>query len=199
MVIRSGLKPATPSLRTVNNILSFVVVALAVYIIVSPFMPAGLYWWRRHITPSSAPVVAAKQHKPIPKTDELIIPSIFLTEEIHEGNDTYNELKKGVWRVPSSSTPDKGSNTVIAGHRFYYTSTAVFYNLDKVTTGNPVSIYWSGKEYDYKVTSTEVVEPTDVAVQDPTDKPTLTLYTCTPLWTSRYRLVVKAELTGVSQ
>jgi len=192
-----SLKWPAFSLRFVNNVLSGVVAVLALYIIVAPVLPAGLFWWRQHFESSSAPVTAARQHKPIPKTDELIIPSIFLKEAIHEGSDTYAELKKGVWRVPSSSTPDKGSNTVIAGHRFYYSSTAVFYNLDKVAKGNPISIYWGGKEYDYKVISTDVVQPTDVSVQDPTVKPTLTLYTCTPLWTSKYRLVVKAELTGV--
>ena len=48
--------------------------------------------------------------------------------------------------------------------------------------------------YTYRVTKKEVVEPTNVAalvVQ--TDKPLITLVTCTPLGTSRYRLLVTGE------
>lgn len=44
------------------------------------------------------------------------------------------------------------------------------------------------------MTKSEIVEPTDVAaLVYETDKPILTLITCTPLGTSRYRLLVIAE------
>ena len=48
--------------------------------------------------------------------------------------------------------------------------------------------------YTYRVVKKEVVEPTNVAaLVVETDKPLLTLVTCTPLGTSRYRLLVTAE------
>ena len=48
--------------------------------------------------------------------------------------------------------------------------------------------------YTYQVTKKEVVEPSNVAaLVVATDKPILTLVTCTPLGTSRYRLLVTAE------
>lgn len=44
------------------------------------------------------------------------------------------------------------------------------------------------------MTGSTVVEPTDVsALVYATDKPILTLITCTPLGTSRYRLLISAE------
>ena len=38
-----------------------------------------------------------------------------------------------------------------------------------------------------------VVTPNQTAIQAPTNDNRLTLYTCTPLWTARNRLVVIAE------
>ena len=48
--------------------------------------------------------------------------------------------------------------------------------------------------YTYRVIKKEVVDPSNVAaLVVATDKPLLTLVTCTPLGTSRYRLLVTAE------
>ena len=48
--------------------------------------------------------------------------------------------------------------------------------------------------YTYRVTKKETVTPNNVGVLVyATDKPMLTLVTCTPLGTSRYRLLVTAE------
>ena len=48
--------------------------------------------------------------------------------------------------------------------------------------------------YTYRVIKKEVVVPSNVAaLVVETDKPLLTLVTCTPLGTSRYRLLVTAE------
>jgi sortase A len=63
-----------------------------------------------------------------------------------------------------------------------------------VEIGDSFQIIWQGKEYDYKVVSTSVVLPTDVYVLNPTDVPTITLITCTPLFSTAKRLIVKGEL-----
>ena len=57
-----------------------------------------------------------------------------------------------------------------------------------------IYVNYNSVRYTYKVVKKEVVEPSDVAALTvPTDKPILTLVTCTPLGTSRYRLLVIAE------
>jgi sortase A len=104
-------------------------------------------------------------------------------------------LDKGPWNVYGTSTPDKGSNTVIAGHRFGFTSPyGPFYFLDKLETNDRITVDWKGTEYTYKVVGMETVPPTQVSIQDPTKNPTLTLFTCTPLWSAKDRLVVQADL-----
>lgn len=107
-------------------------------------------------------------------------------------------MRIGSWHIPGTSSPDKGGNTVIAGHRYTYSGSGIFYHLDKVRVGDPIYIYWQHKRYSYTVKSIHVVAPTDVAIEAPTKRAQLTLYTCTPMWTFSHRLVVVAVLTGVA-
>jgi len=129
------------------------------------------------------------------KTNLLIIPKIGVRIPIVEG-DNETALNRGAWRLPETSTPDKGNNTAIAGHRWKYRppSEKTFYLLDKVEIGDSFQIFWQGEEYDYRIVSVDVVLPTDVWVLNPTTVPTITLITCTPLFSTAKRLIVKGEL-----
>jgi sortase A len=131
----------------------------------------------------------------IAKTNLLIIPKIGVKMAIVEGT-TESALNKGAWRLPETSTPDKGSNTVITGHRWKYRppSEKTFYLLNKLVIGDTFKITWDGKDYNYKVIGVSIVLPTDVWVLNPTTKSIVTLITCTPLFSTSKRLVVKAEL-----
>jgi LPXTG-site transpeptidase (sortase) family protein len=124
----------------------------------------------------------------------LTVNAMDLTTKILEGKDP-STLFNGIWRRPHTSTPDKGGNTVLTAHRFLYTSgNNTFYHLDKVKKDDVITITWEDKEYTYKVSETRVVNPDDISIEAPTKDATLTLYTCTPLWTSKERLVVIAKL-----
>lgn len=184
------------TLRRFNNLLTTIVVLLSGYIAVTPFLPT-IEWWSRHEAPiiSAPPSVATpKPSDPnAPKENTLIVPSIALKEVIHEGPDI-STLRQGVWKLPKSSTPDKNSNTVLAGHRFTYAGAAVFYNLDKVRAGDTMHVYWEGKRYDYMVATIRVVPPDEISVEAPSKEPILTVYTCTPLWSFKERLVIQAKL-----
>ncbi|HSW37530.1 MAG TPA: class E sortase [Candidatus Saccharimonadales bacterium] len=185
--------------RQINNVLSVMVVGLALYILVWPFLPAANLWWRSHTGAGNGYVYHSKLQKgqkpsarPIPADNRLVIPKMRLDEPINEGK-TIAALHTGVWRRPATDTPDKGGNTVIVGHRFTYSGSSVFYSLNTLEAGDPVIVYWQGKEYDYEVMLSEVVPPNAVEIEQHTEKPILTLYTCTPLWTAHDRLVVIAE------
>ncbi|MBD3329688.1 sortase [Candidatus Dojkabacteria bacterium] len=130
----------------------------------------------------------------IPDGNRLIIPSIGVDVAIVEGDDE-DTLSRGAWRRPKTSTPDKGGNTVLTGHRFQYKppNNKTFYNLDKVQLDDEIVVYWFGTRHSYKVSSIFEVEPDQIEIEDDTDYPILTLYTCTPLWTAKKRLVVIAE------
>jgi len=125
----------------------------------------------------------------------LIIPKIGVEMPIVQGEDD-SALERGAWLMPESSTPDLLGNTVLAGHRFKYKPPhkETFYLLDKLEAGDLLQIFWQGKEYRYAVVSSEVVLPEQVEVLAPTEKPTLTLITCYPLFSDEKRLVVKGEL-----
>jgi len=190
----------TPRLRLVNNLLTIVAAALIMYLIAMPVLP-DVSWWVEHNTPFRsrtavalpAPKADKKEDRPVNNT--LVIPRLNMQQQIFEGASTAT-LHLGLWHRPASSIPLAGGNTVIIGHRFTYSDPAVFYHLDKVEVGDPITVYWQQQRYDYKVTSKQVVSPSDMAIERNTAKPELTLYTCTPLWTSRDRLVIVAALTG---
>ena len=188
------------NLRKINSGLSVVAVTFGLYLILFPFVPAIGYWIKSpEIKDNSIVQVADKESsssKPISKNNLLEIPRLNMSETINTGTSV-SELKKGAWQLPGTSTPDKKSNTVIVGHRFTYDGPGVFYFLDKIQVNDRLNVSWQGKEYTYKVASIKVVPPSEVSVQAPTDKPQLTLYTCTPIYTATERLVITAPLVGV--
>ena len=99
----------------------------------------------------------------------------------------------------ADSKPGQVGNTVLSGHssndiidkgdyKF------IFARLDQLASGDTIYVNYQGKRYSYTVTKKEVVKPTDVQkLVYKTDKPILTLITCTPLGTSTNRLLVTAE------
>ena len=82
---------------------------------------------------------------------------------------------------------------MLVGHRFTYDGPATFYSLDKVSIGDNIVVYWSSREYDYRVESIKVVPPTAIEVEAPTKDAQLTIYTCTPLWSAKNRLVIVSK------
>ncbi|MDQ3123410.1 MAG: sortase [bacterium] len=179
--------------RRFNNVLTVVAVVIALYIILLPLLPQ-LAWWVKEQSPiktwtSNQQEVAAEAEEPI-KDNRLLIPSLSLNKEIHEGGA--ESLNKGVVRRGQTSTPDKGSNTVLVGHRFTYDGKGVFYHLDKVKKGDEITVHWNKKAYKYRVTEIVVVKADAIEIEAPTKDDLLTIYTCTPLWSAKDRLVIKA-------
>lgn len=167
-------------------------VTLCLYVIVAPFLPQATY-----TLASKPPLVVAEEkgkQPTIPEKNTLVIPRIKLQQEIHENQVPDWGLAKGVWRDPTTSSPDQASNTVLSGHRFTYAGKSVFYHLDKVKADDEIIVYWNKVRYAYKVTSIQEVSPETREVLDPSEEAQLTLYTCTPLVTAANRLVIVATL-----
>lgn len=191
--------PKIFTLKRVNSLLLVTILFVNAYLIVMPFVPALLFSIQKHGHTEqkleqriNSPVVS-KDGADV-KPNQLIIPAMLYDHVINEGK-TMTALHTGPWRRPNTSTPALGGNTVIAGHRFTYTNPrGTFYYLDKVRVGDEVGVLWQNKMYRYRVTLTEVVPPNDLAIEAPTTNAQLTLYTCTPLWLPKNRLVVIAQL-----
>lgn len=188
------------TLRRFNNGLSVIVILLGLYITLSPFLPQISYWLKDKSPEASAPYegalansVGSNSKTERPDDNRIVIPSIQINEPIKEGGGIWVIHDGGTWRRPNTSTPDQDGNTVIIGHRFYGNNISTFYHLDKLLVGQKLALYWDGQEYLYEVTETKVVEATAVEIEEPTAEKQLTIYTCTPIWTAKQRLVVIAK------
>lgn len=126
--------------------------------------------------------------------NKIIIPKMGVDSEILEGNNE-EVLWRGIWRMPIGSTPSAGGNTIITAHRYLHRppSPKTFYLLDKLQSGDIITLYWEGEKYEYKVSDTKIIEPDDLTILHNTASDRLTLFSCTPLFTSQQRLVVIAE------
>jgi LPXTG-site transpeptidase (sortase) family protein len=126
--------------------------------------------------------------------NRLIIKSIGVNAPIVEAKGEWG-LDRGAWRMPESSTPDKGGNTVISGHRFKYLppNNTTFYLFHKLKNGESIKVVWIGKEYEYRISEIKKVKKTDVSILDQTMYPVLTLFTCDPIYSQENRLVVIAK------
>lgn len=139
--------------------------------------------------------------------ERLIIPKLNIDVPILFGlNNDSDSIMEGMnhgvvhWSIPGASAmPGQIGNMVITGHSAgdIYTSNQykfIFSGLERLTENDLLYVDYGGIRYTYSVTSLETVEPTEVSkLVYATDKPMLTLITCTPLGTSRYRLLVSAE------
>ena len=196
--------------RRFNDMFTFLVLVGAVYVLATPFIPK-LTWIlkRKHnIAPYSGNL--AKQLGPNdspqsapPKDNRIVIPSADVNLAITEGMDvsvvdTGGSLKKNLW----VSSPSEVGNTIIIAHRFSYQNpTGGFYYLDKVQIGDKLAVYWQGVELVYRVDQIKVVPNTAIDIEYNTPDRTLTLYTCTPIFSSDKRLVVIAKpyIAGVDK
>lgn len=133
----------------------------------------------------------------LPTDNRLVIPKIGVDMAIVEGKDEQS-LFKGSWRIPTSSTPDQGGNTVLTVHRFQYLAGPNTLALaDRLDIGDTIIVYWkktdgSIAEYDYRIEKTFLVTPDRVDILDNTASPMLTVFTCAPMFSTKYRLIIQA-------
>ncbi len=129
----------------------------------------------------------------------LQIPRIGVDKVIVEGTST-TDLRQGPGHYLGTPLPGQQGNAAIAGHRTTYG--APFYNLNELSTGDPLIVTTTQGVFTYKVTRSVVVpcgdsdcnDPADLAVIAPSTTPELTLTTCNPRFSSTARLVVQATL-----
>ncbi|WP_174728182.1 class D sortase [Mesobacillus harenae] len=107
---------------------------------------------------------------------------------------TMQNLDVGAGHLSGTVFPGEGGNAAIAAHRSRSYG-KMFNRLDELDSGDIISVRNKEQTIQYKVTSTQVVTPSDVSVLGSTgkDTETLTLITCTPIETATHRLIVKAE------
>ncbi|WP_406011433.1 class E sortase [Streptomyces sp. NBC_00637] len=139
----------------------------------------------------------------------LRIPRLGLRVPVAEGTSKQNVLNKGyVGHYSGSQQPGQEGNFAVAGHR--NTHGEPFRYLNRLRKGDKVEVETRDATYTYLVDKTlpqtsprdsGVIRPVPRSLTEPAygyDAPGryLTLTTCTPEYTSRYRLVVWGRLVA---
>lgn len=122
---------------------------------------------------------------------KLTIPRLKVRATIYKGV-TNVQFDRGVGFWPGTALPGTRGNVVIGGHRT--AAKRPFYNIEKMKTGDLISVSRPGRSFTYKVTKVFIVRPTDVWIVKPTSTSTLTLFTCHPRGSTSKRYVVRATL-----
>ncbi|HSH56265.1 MAG TPA: class D sortase [Candidatus Limnocylindrales bacterium] len=154
--------------------------------------------------PTTAQVAVIDTSSPDPQALKLQIPSVNISAPIVFDEKSFEEskvqlaLRRGVVHYGTTAVPGQADNTVIVGHSSGQLWAPgdykfVFTHLDKVKQNDRIFVDYQGTRYIYRVSEILVVDPTNVSVVQPTTKPLLTLITCTPVGTSKQRLVIRAN------
>ncbi|MBE4740096.1 MULTISPECIES: class E sortase [Streptomyces] len=140
----------------------------------------------------------------------LVIPRIHLRAPVAEGVGRAEVLDKGyVGHYPGTAQPGRPGNLALAGHRT--THGEPFRHLDRLKAGDEIRVETRDAVHTYVVDSTlPQTAPGDGGVLRPVPRSEvrpsygyrerghyLTLTTCTPAYTSTYRLVVWGKLRSV--
>jgi len=124
------------------------------------------------------------------------IPRLRVSSIVRAGSDA-RTLQLAVGHIPGTALPGETGNVGLAGHRDTF-----FRRLQHIRPDDEIRVVTPDGTFVYRVQRTNVVEPRDVWVLDPTGRPTLTLVTCYPftyIGSAPHRFIVRAELTSPTQ
>ncbi|MGH9347584.1 MAG: class D sortase [Vicinamibacterales bacterium] len=119
------------------------------------------------------------------------IPRLRVSAIIKAGTDA-RTLQLAVGHIPGTAFPGEGGNVGLAGHRDTF-----FRRLRDIRPDDEIRVAMPDRTFRYRVERTNVVEPRDVWVLDPTAYPALTLVTCYPftyVGSAPQRFIVRALL-----
>lgn len=131
--------------------------------------------------------------------NRLYIPKIDINLPYSTGDA--RTMENGAWwRVPENGNPEDGGNFVLSAHRFIMGMTpeqtlrkSPFYNIDKLAVDDQIIIDYSGRRYTYKISQIFSVKPEAIEIENRTNEPQLTLYSCTLGGASDGREVIIAK------
>ena len=159
----------------------------------------GYYWLERRSVQSrylgaiEQPIISSEVFRPGAVESfigKIEIPRLGVSAAVLEGVDD-RTLRNAVGHVPGSAVPGKSGRVTLAGHRDTF-----FRGLKHVRISDRIRVTAQRVEYEYKVTSTQVVSPERVDVIAATSEPRLTLVTCYPfsyIGRAPLRFIVHAE------
>jgi sortase A len=118
------------------------------------------------------------------------IPRLGVSAIIKAGTDA-RTLQLAVGHIPGTALPGEKGNVGLAAHRDTF-----FRRLRDIQADDEIRVTTPHASYTYRVERTDVVEPQDVWVLDPTAHDSLTLVTCYPftyIGSAPQRFIVRAQ------
>lgn len=162
----------------------------------SPDTPGGARPNEAEIPQHLQPLVQSLGRRPIPtpgpeQAVRIQIPAIHVDAPVVQG-DGWEQLKKGVGQHIGTFNPGEEGNIVLSAHNDIFGE--IFRDLDKLQPGDIITLFTSQRTYTYIITSSKIVEPTQVEVMAPTTTATLTLVSCYPYRVDDMRIAIIARL-----
>ena len=121
------------------------------------------------------------------------VPRLGLSVYVIEGTSPAT-LRRAVGHISGTALPGRPGNVGISGHRDTF-----FRPLRNIRQHDTVTLATMFCEYRYRVVSTRIVNPDDVAVLDQSEDEILTLVTCYPFYfvgSAPQRFIVRAQRVG---
>ena len=143
--------------------------------------------------PEAPPPAIARARRPPPAPGSTIgrieIPRLGVSAVIRAGTDA-RTLRLAVGHVPGTALPGEDGNIGLAGHRDTF-----FRRLKDIEPDDEIRVVTPQGTHVFRVERTNVVEPRDTWVLNPTDEAILTLVTCYPftyVGSAPQRFIVRA-------
>ena len=178
------MHPTRSRLRPFTTGLAVLMLAAGLYVLITALMP---FFMVHTVNPTNNTTVtklkatAAK----IPTENRLYIPKIDINLPYEQGDERVME-HGAWWRRPENGNPKDGGNFILSAHRFIMGLTpeqtlrkSPFYNIDKLALDDEITIDYQSERYVYVISKIHSVKPNAVEIEDRTDEPQLTLYSCT--------------------
>lgn len=159
------------------------------------------------VAPAHTPVVANAATPAPPAVSELPIrmeiPSLNRTAAIVNPETTDiealdKELLKGAVRYPTSAKLGEAGNVILFGHSSYLPIVGnkaykTFNDIQKLVTGDVITVYSSGTAYTYRVRNVEIKNSTIDGILLSTTERVLTLVTCNSFGAKEERFILTAD------
>jgi sortase A len=143
--------------------------------------------------PRPAPLPAQWARVPLVEKGRIQIPKIGVDQVVHQGVEQMVIDAGPAW-WPGTAEFGGWGNVVLAGHRT--THTEPFRRTGELVPGDLIQLSDPTGGYTYRVTGSQVVNPSALWIVDQHPGRTLTIFTCHPIGSSAERLVIHAELVS---
>jgi len=162
-----------------------------------PTSPGGAQPNEAEIPENLRPLVQSLPVELIPtpgpqQARSIFIPAIWNSAAPVVQGDGWEQLRRGVAQHLGTANPGESGNLVLSAHNDIFGE--LFRDLDRLRPGDEIRVSTPVREYLYRVTGLQIVEPSAVEVMLSTTRPTITLISCYPYLVDNQRIVVFGEL-----